>query len=178
MKALKSVIIGVVVLIGALLLAALFVSKDFSYEQSVHIDAPVLQVWNHTNSLESMNDWSPWASIDPDMKQEYKGASGTVGSENCWDSENENVGAGCQTITKVAAPYTLETHLHFTRPFDSHGDAYVKLSESAGGTKVIWGMKSEMAYPMNIMNLFMSAEDAMSADFSKGLKKLKNLSEA
>lgn len=178
MKALKTVVIAVVVLIGGLLIAALFISKDFSYEKTVHIKAPVLQVWNHTNSLENMNAWSPWASIDPDMKQEYKGASGEVGSENCWDSQNENVGAGCQTITKVAAPYTLETHLHFTRPFESHGDAYVKLSESAGGTEVTWGMKSEMAYPMNLMKLFMSAEDAMSEDFTKGLNKLKSLSEA
>lgn len=178
MKALKIIIILVVVLIGGVLISALFVDKDFSHEESVTVNAPVMEVWNSTNTLKKMDAWSPWTKKDPEIKQTFDGQAGSVGAKNCWDSQHEEVGAGCQTITKVEAPYLLESHLDFTRPYESEGDTYLKLEEVDGGTKVTWGMKSEMAYPMNIMNLFMSAEEAMGASFQEGLNSLKDIAES
>lgn len=178
MKVLKPILIIVVVVIGAVLISALFISKDFSHEESLTINAPVMEVWNHTNTLEKMDEWSPWTSQDPDIKLDFTGEAGTVGSKNCWDSQNENVGAGCQTITKVSAPYALETHLDFTRPQESQGDAYVRLAETDGGTTVTWGIESEFDYPFNFFLLFMSAEEMMGPDFQKGLGKLKDMVES
>lgn len=177
MKALKIIGIILLIIIGLPLVIALFVDKDFSHEEKVSIDAPILKVWNQTNTLKQMDNWSPWTKKDPDITQSFTGAEGSVGAKNCWDSQHPEVGAGCQTITKVDAPYLLETHLDFTRPQESQGDAYVKLEESNGATVVTWGIKSEFDYPWNILNLLMSAEDAMGPSFKEGLGKLKELSE-
>ncbi len=177
MKALKIIGIILLILIGLPLIIALFVNKDFSHEESLTINAPVDEVWSSTNTLQKMDAWSPWTGRDPEIKQDYTGNEGTVGSKNCWDSQHPEVGAGCQTITKVGAPYLLETHLDFTRPYESQGDAYVKLEEDGNGTKVTWGIKSEFPYPMNLMNLMMDAEAAMGPDFQKGLNSLKTIVE-
>jgi len=175
MKVLKVLLIILVVIIALPLLIALGVDKDFSHEESLTINAPILQVWEKTNTLQKMDDWSPWTSMDPEIVQDFTGTAGTVGSKNCWDSQHPEVGAGCQTITKVSAPYLMETHLDFTRPQESEGDAYVKLEEVDGGTQVTWGIKSEFPYPMNILNLFMDAETAMGPSFQEGLGKLNDL---
>lgn len=177
MKALKIIGLILLIIIGLPLVIALFVSNDFSYEDQVSINAPIQKVWDQTNTLQKMDNWSPWGKKDPDLNQSFTGADGSVGSQNCWDSQHPEVGAGCQTITKVNAPYLLETRLDFTRPQESQGDGYVKLEESNGTTIVTWGIKSEFDYPMNILNLLMSAEDAMGPSFKEGLGKLKELSE-
>lgn len=177
MKVLKPILIIVVVIIGAVLISALFISKDFSHEESMTINASVTEVWNQTNTLEKMDTWSPWTSMDPDIVQDFTGVSGTVGSKNCWDSQHEDVGAGCQTITKIGAPYLLETHLDFTRPQESEGDAYLKLIEAEGGTTITWGIQSEFDYPFNFFLLFTSAEAMMGPSFQEGLGNLKAIVE-
>lgn len=177
MKALKVIGIILVVIIGGVLITALFVSKDFSHEESLSINAPINEVWESTNTLRKMDAWSPWTKLDPDIEQSFSGEPGAVNSKNCWDSQNENVGAGCQTITKVEAPHLLESKLEFTRPMESTGEAYLKLEETPGGTEVTWGIKSEMAYPMNILNLIMSAEESMGPSFVEGLESLKAIVE-
>jgi hypothetical protein len=40
-------------------------------------------------------------------------------------------------------------------------------------TKVNWGFKSTMPYPMNLMRLFMNLEKMLGDDYSKGLTNLK-----
>ncbi len=177
MKALKIIGIILVVLIGGVLVTALFVDKDFSHEESLTINAPIMEVWNETNTLKKMDAWSPWTKMDPNIDQSFTGEPGAVGSKNCWDSSNEDVGAGCQTITKVSAPNLLETRLDFTRPQESTGDAYVKLEEQGNSTTVTWGIKSEFPYPMNILNLKMSAEEALGPSFKEGLESLKSIVE-
>jgi hypothetical protein len=177
MKALKIILIILVILIGIPLVIALFVDKDFSHEESLVINAPVTQVWNETNTLKKMDAWSPWTKKDPELEQTFEGAPGTVGAKNCWDSQHPEVGAGCQTITKVGAPYLLETRLDFSRPQESTGMAIIKLEESGSGTKVTWRMESEFDYPMNLINLFMTAEEAMGPSFQEGLGMLKDIVE-
>lgn len=178
MKALKVVGIILLVLIGLPLVLALFVSNDFSYEQSILINAPVEEVWANTNTLKKMDAWSPWTAKDPELSQTFEGSPGAVGEKNCWDSQSEAVGAGCQTITKVEAPYLLASHLDFSRPNEAEGEAYIRLKATENGTEVSWAMESSLPYPINLLNLIMPAEKAMGPDFTAGLNKLKSIVES
>lgn len=112
------------------------------------------------------------------MKQDWTGTSGEVGSKQCWDSESDEVGAGCQEIKTVEENKHLETILTFTRPQPSEGGATVDLVAKDGGTEVTWGMTGPMPYPMNIITLMMNMEEMMGEDWTAGLNKLKELSEA
>lgn len=178
MKILKNLLKVVVGLILLALIVAIFIDGDMSFEKSVSIDAPIEKVWEHTNTLDGMDSWSPWVHKDPDAKAQKSGTDGTVGAESCWDSQNKEVGKGCQKITKIEAPNLMETAMTFERPNESEAVGYVKLKEANGGTEVTWGFQSEIPYPFRIMKLFMNLDEAIGDDFDWGLNKLKELSEA
>lgn len=175
MKTLKYIGIGLAALIVLLLVVALFVPKDFKYEKSIAINAPIDSVWKNVNSLTALDKWSPWNDHDPVMKKELTGLDGTIGAKQSWESDI--VGSGSQTIANVEKPTLFETNLDFLKPQESHGKAYVKLMAHGAETKAIWGMNGNMPYPFNIMNLFMNMEKNMGKDWDNGLSKLKNLSE-
>ncbi len=177
MKVLKVIFLVLLVLIAIPLIAGLFLPKEMAYEKSIEINASVDRVWEHVNSLEDMDQWSPWGAKDPNMKKEWSGTSGEVGSVQHWDSEVETVGKGSQTIARLQAPNLLETDLKFLTPYESEAKAFVKLAESGANTTATWGFKGEMPYPMNVTLLFMDMEAAMGEDFGYGLGKLKELAE-
>ncbi len=177
MKFLKTIGIVVISIIALLLIVALFVSNDFNYEKSITINTPIEKVWEHTNKLSAMDVWTPWLDYDPNMKIEITGTDGTIGAMSTWKSDNENVGSGSQTITKIEAPTLLATKLKFAEPFESEADGYLKLKEEGNNTLVTWGFKSKMPYPFNLMKLTMNMEEAVGKDFGLGLNKLKKLCE-
>jgi len=157
-------IIYVILLVVAILLVIpLFISNDMNYEKSILIDASIIKVWENVSSLSAMDQWSPWNSKDPDMEQSLTGIDG--------------VGEGSQTIVDIDKPNQLSTKLEFIKPFKSEADAYVRLKEGETGTMTTWGFESQMAYPMNIMKLFMNFEKNMDKDFGAGLEKLKSICE-
>ena len=177
MKTLKKLAIGLLIAIAIPLIVALFVAKDFIYEKTIKINAPIDSVWVYTSSLSGLDKWSPWNDYDPTMKKVWSGVDGNVGAVQSWESDVENVGVGSQTIANIKAPNLFETDLHFLKPFESKSKAYVKLSDENGATNVTWGFTGSMPYPFNIMNLFMDLEKDMGNDWDNGLMKLKMLSE-
>ena len=177
MKALKFIAIVLGTLVFLLLVVALFVPKDFKYEKSITINAPIDTVWLNVSSLSALDKWSPWNNHDPMMKKELTGVDGTVGAMQSWTSEVKEVGVGSQTITKVEKPTLFETNLNFMKPHESQGKAFIKLVTDGTGTKATWGMTGHMPYPVNVMTLFMNMERMMGKDWDNGLTKLKKLSE-
>lgn len=172
-----TVIYVILLIVALVLIIPLFISKDMNYEKSIFIDASISQVWTNVSCLAAMDKWSPWNARDPNMEQSLTGIDGTVGAKQSWVSNVKNVGEGSQTITGITEPKSLETRLEFIKPFKSVADAYVRLNEENNKTKVTWGFKSQMPYPMNIMKLFMNFEKNMDNDFGAGLGKLKSICE-
>jgi hypothetical protein len=111
--------------------------------------------------------------MDPNMKKTYTGTDGTVGFVSAWEG-NKQVGSGEQEILKVDEGNRIDYALRFIKPFKSNADAFM-IFEDAGNnqTKVKWGFKSKMPYPMNIMCLFMNMEEMVGKDFQIGLDKMK-----
>lgn len=175
MKTLKVIAIVIVSVIAILLIVAFFVPKEFSYEKSITINAPIDSVWNNANSLSALDKWSPWNDHDPNMKKEMTGIDGTVGAKQTWTSDI--VGSGSQTIIMFSKPTYFETELIFTEPNESKGKAFVKLVSKGNNTTATWGMTGTMPYPFNLMNLFMDMEKNLGKDWDNGLSKLKKLSE-
>lgn len=108
------------------------------------------------------------------MKKTYKGTDGTVGFVSAWESTNKNVGKGEQEITSIKEGDRIDMKLRFKEPFEAEDDAYM-VTESAGEnqTRVKWGFKGRMAWPMNLMLLCMDMEGMLGKDLQGGLDKLK-----
>lgn len=178
MNILKNIVFVVLGLVALALIIALFIDGDFSFEQTVKIEAPIEKVWEHTSTLVDLNSWSPWVAKDRSTKHDISGTDGTVGAEACWDREYEDVGKSCQKITKIDAPNLFETNLSFERPQKSAVDGVVKLKAVDGGTEVTRGFSSTLPYPFRIMKLVMNLEKEVGEEFTQGMNTLKALSES
>ena len=174
----KKILIALGAIIVIALIAAAAMPKTFGYEDSITIEASSSNVWKHAGSLKGMDAWSPWMAKDENIKHTWEGEDGAVGSSNCWDSQVEEVGAGCQKVVEVEENKVFLTELNFTRPNEGLGKGYTYLEEDGEGTKVCWGFESEMPWPFNLMIPMMDMEKQMGEDWSNGLSKLKELSEA
>ena len=164
-------------LIGLLLLAGLFISKDLQANKEIVINKPVDEVFGFIKYLKNQQLYSKWAALDDDMKNEYNGIDGQPGFVNHWVG-NKKVGEGEQEITAIEEGKAIYTDLRFIKPFKSF--AKVKMTAEAidaSSTKVSWGFQSKMNYPLNIMKLFMNMNEMIGKDFSTGLANLKNLLE-
>jgi len=171
LKGLLFVVVGIVVLA---LIVAFFVKRDYAVERQITINKPEPEVFDFIKHIKNQDQYSVWNNIDPAMKKTYTGTDGTVGFISAWESTNKNVGKGEQEITNIAEGDRIDMKLKFKEPFEAEDDAYMA-TESAGEnqTKVKWGFKGSMPYPMNLMLLFMDMEGMLGKDLQGGLDKLK-----
>lgn len=164
-------ILGGIIMLG--LIIALFINKDMKANREIVINKPKAEVFAYIKQLKNQNNYSKWSKMDPNMKTEFKGTDGTVGFISAWEG-NSDVGKGEQEIKKIVEGESLETELRFIKPFESKALATMKTTAvDSAHTKVTWEFDSKMAYPMNIMKLFMDMEKAVGDDFSTGLTNLK-----
>ncbi len=168
------IILGI---IAALLIAGLVISKDISATKEIIINKPVGEVFNYIKYLKNQQNYSKWATLDPDMKNEFRGSDGQPGFVNSW-SGNKKVGVGEQEITAIEEGKALHTDLRFIKPFKSFAKSTMTTTAiDVNSTKVTWGFASKMNYPMNIMKLFMNMSEMVGKDFSIGLSNLKAIME-
>jgi hypothetical protein len=69
-------ILGIIVL--ALIVAAV-ADKQYSVEREITINAPHQEVFDYVKYLKNQDEFSKWATMDPDMKNKFTGIDGTVG---------------------------------------------------------------------------------------------------
>lgn len=167
------IIVGIIALF---LLAGLVISKDMAVTKEIVINKPKADVFNYIKYLKNQQHYSKWATLDPNMKNEFRGTDGAPGFVNSWEG-NKKVGMGEQEILAVSDG-RLETELRFEKPFRSVAKATMT-TEAVGDntTKVSWGFSSKMNYPMNVMKIFMNMNEMIGKDFSYGLNNLKTLME-
>lgn len=75
------IILGIIAL---LLLAGLVISKEISATKEIIINKPAGEVFNYIKYIKNQDNYSKWASLDPNMKSEQRGTDGTVGFVNHW----------------------------------------------------------------------------------------------
>lgn len=178
MKTVKKVLIVLGIIIAIPLIAALFVKSDYAVAESVVIDKPKAEVFDYIKHPKNQDNYSKWGTMDPDMIKTYRGTDGTVGFVSAWESDDDSVGVGEQEILNIVEGERIDFELRFIKPFESTQEAYMT-TEAVGEnqTKVTWGFDGSMAYPSNLMLLFMDFEELIADDFQTGLQKLKTLLE-
>lgn len=178
MKTLKRLVLLVVILLAIPLVTALFVKKKYAVEREIEINQPKTEVFNYVKFLKNQENYSKWATMDPEMKKTYTGEDGTVGFVSTWDSEVPEVGKGEQEIIAIDEGKRIDFELRFFEPFESTEPAYI-ITESVNDsvTNVKWGFSGHMNYPMNLLLLFMDFEKMIGDDLQQGLENLKGVME-
>ncbi len=175
MKALKTIFIILLALVGIILVLGLLGKKEYRVERSLVIPASASVVYANVSDLNNHAKWSPWREMDPDMKEEVTGEPGSVGQKASWSSNNGNVGNGSQEIIALGKDKMVRTALVFTSPWESTSTGTFDLVEENGGTKVVWGVEGENAFMMRVMSMFMDMDGMVGPQFEKGLAKLSSV---
>ncbi|NSL87723.1 SRPBCC family protein [Chitinophaga sp. Mgbs1] len=178
MKILKKILIVILIIIAIPLVIALFVKKDYAVQREVVINKPKQPVFDYIKYLKNQDHYAIWNQMDPAMQKDYKGTDGEPGFSYSWKSAKEEVGQGEQVIKTVTPGESMETTIHFIKPFE--GLATARLSTTAvndNQTKVTWSFSSGMKYPMNFLLLFMDMDKMLGKDLEQGLANLKGVLE-
>jgi hypothetical protein len=168
----------------ALMLIVLFIlfvnsrPSTFHIERSATIATPPDSLYPRIANFHAWDAWSPWARLDPKMKQEFGGMDGAVGSNYAWKSAMDKVGDGRMTLTEAQPSSRVGIKLEFLKPFKSTSSATFTLAPEGAGTKVTWAMDGPMNLLSKFMCLFMSMDKMVGGDFEKGLASLKQQAEA
>lgn len=174
MRVLKWLMYFILSVIALLFISGLFLKKEIHVYKEINIQKNKDTVFNFLKYLENQKFYSVWDKMDPSMKKHNRGTDGEVGFESCWESNNEELGKGCQEIIKIIPGKRAEVLLTFKEPFESENLAYFEVNElEPNVTRVRWGLESKVPYPYNVLTLFYNMDDALGEDLNKGLENLK-----
>jgi len=176
MKALKitGIVIGVILLL--FLLTILVLPSESHVERSIVINASSEKVFRVVNNFKRFNDWSPWASIDPDTKYVYEGPAMGEGAKMSWVSDHSDVGSGAQWIVESVPNKLVRTELQFEGFEDVSEAAFIIEELAEGQTKVTWAFDAEMKGVGKIFGVMM--DGMLGPMYEEGLENLKSIVES
>jgi len=168
----KTALYIITCLIVLVFILHLLAPKNYHVERKIVVNSQIDNVFKSLCSLKEQQIWSPWAEMDANMKIEYRGVDGEVGSVSHWIG-NKEVGEGEQEIMKIEGNTNIETELPFLKPFESTSTGFFQVQELDKSTEVIWGFHGKNKFPTTIIMLFMDMEKQIGPNFEKGLSKFK-----
>lgn len=175
----KKILLALLVLLAIPLVTALFVKNQYVVTTHINIKRPVPIVFDYIRFLTNQDNYSVWATMDPQMIKSYRGIDGTVGFVSSWHSENPDVGTGEQEIIAIVEEQRIDYELRFLEPFSGTAPAHMLTKAiNPQETEVTWVFEGSLPYPMNLMLLFVDMEALIRADLQQGLENLKLILEA
>ena len=152
--------------------------SDFKIVRSATISAPPATVFGEVNELRKWEAWSPWAKMDPQMKQTYEGPPAGNGAISRWVG-NSQVGEGNMTIVESHPNDLIKIRLEFVKPFPGVNDVeFTFKPEGSNQTAVTWTMTGKYAFVPKAVGLFMNMDKMIGDQFEQGLAQLKPVCEA
>lgn len=173
----KKILIGITVIILVFLLVVGVQPAAFHITRSTTIAAPADVVFAQVNDFHKWDAWSPWAKLDPAMKQTYEGTPTGVGAVYSWVG-NQDVGEGRMTITRSRPGEMVGIKLEFLKPFAQVNDTEFALKPDGNQTAVTWSMTGTNNFMAKAFGLFMNLDKMVGGDFEKGLAQMKLVAEA
>jgi hypothetical protein len=145
--------------------------------RTAKVAAPQPFVFEQVNDFHKWEAWSPWAKLDPGMKQTYEGPPAGTGAIYYW-SGNKKVGEGRMTITESRPSDLVRIKLEFIKPFASTADTEFSFKPEVNQTTVVWSMSGTKNFMSKAFGLFVNMDKMIGSDFEKGLAQLKSVAES
>jgi hypothetical protein len=163
----KKILLVLVGLIALLLIVATTRPADFRVERSASLAATPVALFEHVNDHRKFNVWSPWAKLDPNVKNIYSGPVAV-----CSWQGNSEVGAGTATIIDSKPGELVRLRMDWKKPMA--GTATVEFTFKPQGEKtlVTWSMHGKNNFVGKVFSLFMDCDTMVGPQFEKGLVSL------
>jgi Polyketide cyclase / dehydrase and lipid transport len=151
--------------------------SQYRVERTATIAAPAPVVFAQVNDFHNWEAWSPWAKIDPAMKQAYEGAAAGTGAIYRW-AGNTEVGEGRMTISESRPSDLIRVSLEFLKPFASTATAEFIFKPQGDQTVVTWSMTGGRNFMAKAVHLVLNIDRLIGEQFEKGLAQMKAVAEA
>jgi len=173
---LKNILIGLVVVLILFLIIVALQPAEYRVVRSGVVTAPTDVVFAHVNDFHKWETWSPWAKLDPGMKQTFEGPPAGAGAIYSWVG-NSKVGEGRMTLVESRPSDLIRIKLDFIKPFASSCITEFLFKPDGPKTAVTWSMSGRKNFMSKAFCIFMSMDRMVGRDFERGLEKLKSVSE-
>src|SRR6266404_5700307 len=173
----KKILIGLAVVLVVLVVVIALQPSHYRVERSATMNAPAGAVFAQVNDFHRWNAWSPWAKLDPAMKQKFEGAPAGTGAVYTW-AGNKDVGEGRMTITESHPGDLIKIKLEFIKPFAATNATDFAFKPQGNQTTVTWTMSGDKNFIAKAFGIFMNMDKMVGGDFEKGLAQLKLIVEA
>ena len=173
----KKILLALLLVVVVFILVVATRRADFQITRSATIAAPAVVVFAQVNDFHKWDAWSPWAKLDPTMKQTHEGASAGPGAIYTW-SGNKDVGEGRMTLTESRANELVRIKLEFLKPFPTINTTEFSFKPEGTQTAVVWSMTGTNNFMAKAFCMFVNMDKMVGGDFEKGLVQLKTVAEA
>ena len=168
---------ALVVVVAGLAVVVALQPSDFRVSRTATIAAPAPVVFAQVNDFRNWGAWSPWAKVDPAMRQTYEGAPAGAGAIYTWVG-NREVGEGRMTIVESRPSDLIRVKLDFAKPLAGTSVAEFTFRPEGDRTAVTWSMTGEKSFVAKAIHLVMSMDRMIGDQFEKGLAAMKTVTEA
>lgn len=171
------------ILIAVALIVAVFViivalqPSEFRVTRTTKMSAPPASVFAEVNDFRKWQAWSPWAKLDPNMKQTYERPRAGTGAMYSW-SGNKEVGEGRMMITESRPSDFIRLRLEFAKPFAATNTTEFTFKPEGDQTAVTWNMTGQNNFMAKAVHLFMNMDKMVGGQFEQGLAQMKAVVEA
>src|SRR5262245_65896839 len=86
---LKKILIVIALIVVVFLIIVALQPAEFHVARTASVAAPAEAVFAQVNELKKWEAWSPWAKIDPAMKQTYEGPATGTGASSRWAGNSQ-----------------------------------------------------------------------------------------
>lgn len=166
----------VIILIAAILIFATTKPDTFRVERMISIKGSPEKIFPLINDIRTMQTWSPWEKLDPNMKRTYSGPASGQGAAYAWEG-NSKIGTGRMEILDSTPPSKAVFKLDFLKPIEGHNTVEIVLEQRGDETTVTHSMFGPSPFISKVMSLFFSMDKMVGDKFAEGLANLKALAE-
>lgn len=170
---LTKIVITILVLVGAVVIAASRRPDTFSMAVNISMNATPEKIFPHINDLRAWNEWSPFEK-GLEMKKTYEGPQAGKGAKLIF--EGGRSGTGTTTIVDSNPPNRVQIKLIMTKPMACDNDVVLTVVPHGNTSTVAWKMSGHVNLVAKIMGMLFS-EKMVRNQFETGLKNLKEIVE-
>ena len=172
----KKILLGFVLVVAVFAVVVALKSPDFRYVRSSTMAVPPAVPFAQVNDFHNWGAWSPWAKLDPTMKQTFEGAPSGVGAVYTWAGDM-NVGEGRMTITESRPNEVIKIKLKFLKPFPGINDTVFTFKPEGNQTTVTWDMVGKTSFIPRAFGMFVDMDKMIGDMFDQGLAQMKTIVE-
>src|SRR5258705_12554259 len=150
--------------------------SEFRVERTATVAAPAPAVFTQVNDFHNWEAWSPWAKLDPSVKNSFEGAPAGTGASFAW-AGNSKVGEGRMTIVESRPSELVRIKLEFLKPFAATNTAEFTFTPEGDRTTVTWSMYGRNNFAARAIGVVVNMDTFLGGEFEKGLGSMKTVAE-